>query len=183
MSENNKNIFSKRLIELRKNKKLTQYTLADNLGCSRALISNYEQGRREPDFDTLLKIADYFNVSTDYMLGITNIAEIKELQDTLGDVEDIDDVYLYALKVFNIDTPYLRNAPLEDRLAILYSVIRDVDTSDGRLHVDFKEPENLTTNVNLSSTKLERLLSHTDLSGDKFNLLLDLAVAVKNREK
>lgn len=62
-------MFNKKLIELRKNLKLSQYELADRLGFSRGKLANYEQGTRQPDFDTLEKIADFFGVSTDYLLG------------------------------------------------------------------------------------------------------------------
>lgn len=66
-------MFKKRLISLRKKKKLTQDELAKILGISRGALSMYEIGQREPDFATLKKIADFFHISTDYLLGRTNI--------------------------------------------------------------------------------------------------------------
>lgn len=68
-----KSMFGKRLAFLRKQKGLTQYELAEELDFSRGQISNYEQGSREPDFETLQKIAHFFHVSTDYLLGLTDI--------------------------------------------------------------------------------------------------------------
>jgi len=65
-------MFSKRLAEIRKKRGLSQYELADRLGFSRGQISNYEQGKREPDHETLTKIADFFDVSIDYLLGRTD---------------------------------------------------------------------------------------------------------------
>lgn len=59
----------KKLIELRKEKKLTQSDLAAVLGISRQAYSNYEAGKRQPDNETMLKLAEYFNVSVDYLLG------------------------------------------------------------------------------------------------------------------
>ena len=59
----------KKLIELRKEKKLTQSDLAEVLGISRQAYSNYEAGKRQPDNETMLKLAEYFNVSVDYLLG------------------------------------------------------------------------------------------------------------------
>ncbi|MCW1940177.1 helix-turn-helix domain-containing protein [Bacillus anthracis] len=64
-------MLGKKIAELRKNQKLSQYDLADKLGFSRGKLANYEQGQREPDYDTLKKIADFFEVSTDYLLGRT----------------------------------------------------------------------------------------------------------------
>ncbi|EJR36957.1 helix-turn-helix domain-containing protein [Bacillus cereus] len=61
-------MLGKKIAELRKNQKLSQYDLAERLGFSRGKLANYEQGQREPDYDTLKKIADYFEVSTDYLL-------------------------------------------------------------------------------------------------------------------
>lgn len=58
-----------RLSELRKSKKLTQSDVAFKLGVSRQAYANYEKGSREPDFKTLERMAEYFNVSTDYLLG------------------------------------------------------------------------------------------------------------------
>lgn len=57
------------LIELRKEQKLTQSNMAEVLGISRQAYSNYEAGKRQPDNEILLKLAEYFNVSVDYLLG------------------------------------------------------------------------------------------------------------------
>lgn len=62
-------MFGERLAQLRKSRKLSQYELADRLGFSRGQVANYEQGKREPDYATLQKFADFFEVSTDYLLG------------------------------------------------------------------------------------------------------------------
>ena len=73
-----KHSFSERLKQLRDEQELSQYELADALKLSRGLLGNYEQGRREPDYDTLIFLASYFGVSTDYMLGITEERELNE---------------------------------------------------------------------------------------------------------
>lgn len=62
-------ICGKKLAELREKRGLTQRMLAHRTGITRAAISHYEKGRREPDFATLIILADYFNVSVDYLLG------------------------------------------------------------------------------------------------------------------
>jgi transcriptional regulator with XRE-family HTH domain len=54
---------------LRKSKNLTQEQLAGIFGIKRENISRWENGVAEPSRENLLKIADYFNVSTDYLLG------------------------------------------------------------------------------------------------------------------
>lgn len=61
-------MLGERIAKLRKAKGLSQYDLADRLGFSRGKLSNYEQGSRQPDYDTLKKIADFFEVSLDYLI-------------------------------------------------------------------------------------------------------------------
>ena len=63
------NKFCKRLISLRKSKNMTQQELAKNLGIGKTTISNYETGYSSPDIEMLSKIATYFNVSADFLLG------------------------------------------------------------------------------------------------------------------
>ncbi|PZM61859.1 helix-turn-helix domain-containing protein [Paenibacillus dendritiformis] len=64
-------MFEERLKRLRGIKKKNQQEVADELGISRSTYSGYESGQREPDFDTLRMIADYFEVTTDYLLGVS----------------------------------------------------------------------------------------------------------------
>ncbi|MEF2247713.1 helix-turn-helix domain-containing protein [Paenibacillus sp. IITD108] len=65
-------IFGQRLRGLREGKKITQKELSKILNVSESAIGMYERGEREPNFETIDKIAAYFNVRTDYLLGRTN---------------------------------------------------------------------------------------------------------------
>ena len=67
------NIFGKNLKQLRLEKGLSQRKLGEIFSVSNQTVSTWETGFREPDFDTLIKIAKYFQVSTDYLLGIEEI--------------------------------------------------------------------------------------------------------------
>ena len=58
-----------RLRELRKKRKISQLKLAMDLDMNQNSISRYENLEREADYATLIKIADYFKVSIDYLLG------------------------------------------------------------------------------------------------------------------
>lgn len=60
-----------RLKELRKERKISQLKLALDLNMNQNAISRYENMEREADYETLVKIADYFGVSVDYLLGRT----------------------------------------------------------------------------------------------------------------
>lgn len=78
--------------ELRTKSTMMQRDLADEVGCSTSTIGMYEQNRREPDSDTLRRIANIFGVSTDYLLGNDtpvpdNILPLKtKLIPLLGDI-------------------------------------------------------------------------------------------------
>lgn len=62
--------FAVQLAELRNSKGFTQQQVADATGLSRARLNNYEQGIREPDLDTLIKLAQFYNTSVDSLLGV-----------------------------------------------------------------------------------------------------------------
>lgn len=64
--------FGELLAELRQDHGLTQDQLAEIISVSPGTISNYEHGRHLPDLDKLKMIADYFHVTTDYLLGRTS---------------------------------------------------------------------------------------------------------------
>lgn len=61
--------FGKRLAQLRKERQMTQDDLAAALRVSRSAIGMYEQGRREPDFEFLDTVADFFGVSIGFLVG------------------------------------------------------------------------------------------------------------------
>ena len=63
--------FDKILKLLRNEKNMSQQELADALGISKSSINMYERGERQPNFEILETIADYFNVDIDYLLGRT----------------------------------------------------------------------------------------------------------------
>lgn len=60
-----------RLKELRQNRKLTQRQVAEAIHCSPVVYSRYERGEREPDIETLCRLADYFRVTVDALIGHT----------------------------------------------------------------------------------------------------------------
>lgn len=62
-------MFSNVLQKLRKDARLTQDQIADVLGIPKRTYGSWERNERQPDFEMLGKIADYFNVTTDYLLG------------------------------------------------------------------------------------------------------------------
>ena len=65
-------MIGKRIKQLRIENKLTQQELGEKVGVSQRSIAFYEKEEKEPAYDILIKIANYFGVTTDFIFGITN---------------------------------------------------------------------------------------------------------------
>lgn len=94
-----------RIAALRKNRNLTQDDMSTTLGISRAALSHYEKGRREPDYDTLINIADFFKVSLDYIMGRTDdpLASLDPENREFIDRLELSDDQLMNQLAFTID--------------------------------------------------------------------------------
>ena len=66
-------MFIERLKKLREGMHLNQKQMSEKLNLSYKRYNHYETGKREPDIDIIKNISIYFNVSTDYLLGLTDI--------------------------------------------------------------------------------------------------------------
>ena len=73
-------VFSDRLTEVREERGIKRQQAANDLGITRASLEYYEKGQRKPDTEILLKLCDYYKVSADYLLGISN-AQITATDD------------------------------------------------------------------------------------------------------
>lgn len=91
-------MIGKKIKELREIKQITQEELAKYLGVAPQTVYKYEKEINEPDLKTTSKIAEYFNVTTDYLLGRTDIPDMlnepiqiaASMKDGL-DISDMDD--------------------------------------------------------------------------------------------
>ena len=103
-----------RIAELRKEMNLNQVGLALKLNISQYMISAYETGRHQPTADMLTMIADYFNVSVDYLLGRSNIRSIEDnmSKDNLSEKE------LQMLSLFRT----LPNEKKEQAIGIVFAI-------------------------------------------------------------
>lgn len=109
--------------KLRTSSRLTQNEMAEKLGISRSTIGMYETGAREPDFETLEKIADYFNVDTDFLLGRTE--QTTMLPETIGSyskTRELTEIYLQLSnnnqeRVLTYSKSLLSTQQLDDELA------------------------------------------------------------------
>lgn len=71
-------MFAETLKQLRKSKGLSQKQFAEDIFISPSAVSQYETGHTMPNWENLDRIAKYFNVSTDYLLGTSSIAALEE---------------------------------------------------------------------------------------------------------
>lgn len=96
-------MFDERLKSLRKKWGYTQVSLAETLGVSKGTVAMWETGKRTPDFETLIRLSDLFDVRTDYILGKSNDSSSAKLSD--DDIEqlgrwELESVYTHLMKLY-----------------------------------------------------------------------------------
>lgn len=96
-------MFDERLKSLRKKYGYTQVSLAETLGVSKGTVAMWETGKRTPDFETLIRLSDLFDVRTDYILGKSNDSSSAKLSD--DDIEqlgrwELESVYTDLMKLY-----------------------------------------------------------------------------------
>lgn len=82
-------LFNERLKDIRTKKELTQEEFAKLLNISPSSISLYESGSREPSLTTLINIAKILNVSTDYLLGLSDNEQVVRINISSKDKQEI----------------------------------------------------------------------------------------------
>lgn len=94
-----------KLKELREAKKVTQSQLGEYIGAKKSAISLWESGKRQPDQETLVRLASYFDVSVDYLLGLDSAEQTEKApaQDARAEAKMLlegmdDDQYQAALQ-------------------------------------------------------------------------------------
>ena len=101
--------FSERLYTLRKQKKLSQKELAQKLGVAQASINYWEKAQRTPSVDMVALIANFFNVSIDYLMGLDDkeesLCSLTTFQDELdGYLQELGELKEY-ISTFPDDVP------------------------------------------------------------------------------
>lgn len=117
-----------RIKELRKQQNITQQQLSDYLGITQATLSGWENEKFEIDNNSLMKCADYFNVSLDYLLGRTEEKNANKKDDASSD--DLSE-YLEELRtrpemkmLFNI-TKKATRADVEKAVKVIEAMLQD----------------------------------------------------------
>ena len=96
-------MFDERLRLLRKKHGYTQVSLAETIGVSKGTVAMWETGKRTPDFETLIRLSDLFDVRTDYILGKSNDSSSAKLSD--DDIEqlgrwELESVFTDLMKLY-----------------------------------------------------------------------------------
>lgn len=110
-------MFGKKLKMLRKKSGLTQANLAKKLNISPSTVGMYEQGRREPDSAMLVKIADFFSVSVDYLIDFK-----KDRKKHKKNVDEIADQIEFIIR----NKEYLKNKKNSISTETINSIVKAV---------------------------------------------------------
>lgn len=130
--------FARRLKALRKERAITQQQLADGVGISKGGLSYYENAGRTPDISILERFADYFGVTTDYLLGRTNAQTQKAKLQAVCNHTGLSDKAVIFLSDLKENSPtqlrvinYLLEQAAGD-MDIIYD-LDDTDNYDGSI--------------------------------------------------
>lgn len=119
--------FCDRLRTLRTNKGLSQQDFAKQLGISKSSVNMYERGEREPSFEMLEVIADYFNVDMDYLLGKSEFTNKFQWLQIMNSNQSATNV----LKIAGRDGSYEERRLTDEQLAALKAILSQMpDASD-----------------------------------------------------
>lgn len=143
-----------RLKYLREKNKLSRESLSQKLGISYWALSKYETDGRTPDPDTINKFADFFGVSTDYILGRIDNPEIENVKPTNIPTAN-KEVNPDIKAVLNHERAHWNGKPLtpkqrEIALEILKTVLERIESGET---VEDDEPDNERRKKNVKSTK------------------------------
>lgn len=100
-------MFAQRLRELRRSHNLTQLQLSEKIGTAKSTIAGYEKGVRKPKMAALNGIAQLFNTSADYLIGLTDDKTPKEPSKDLAKVLQAEDFHYKGKKLTNEDLDIL----------------------------------------------------------------------------
>ena len=117
-------IFSKNLRKLREDKHISQKSAAASLGISQALLSHYEKGIRECGLDFLIRAARFYEVTADFLLGITDKPERPE-KSKINKVKSNDCQFQKNGVEFNIYAALYKNL-LTNALTYIFDDMRDI---------------------------------------------------------
>ena len=112
-------VFQIRLKELREATGLSQYSFAKQFGVAQSTVGSWEAGKREPNFATAQRLADFFNVSVDYLLGRTDEKSPAPGEAQNGEKKNV-------VRTIGRDGSYEERYLTDEQLEALKAVIRQM---------------------------------------------------------
>lgn len=186
---------STRIKMLRERERMSREDLAKEIGVSYSAIAMYERGEREPDSEKLLKIAETFNVTTDYLLGKKGISLKDELESKLKRLYLDEYEFKMAIKVFKNNYFYLNDNDDElfdisnnrDNIENAYKVLDDtfsvylVDDNGHfiKTYSDLSEDEQKEIFNIIDSLDLQKFLRSPDNKSINNNQLFNIPILGK----
>jgi transcriptional regulator with XRE-family HTH domain len=111
---------------LREEKKLNQADVAAFLGVSQQAYQRYENGSSEPNADGFIKLADYYNVSVDFLFGRTQVREMNTQDKWLPTPEEVEAVEQKIIDIYTQLSPKLRRAGIGMLMDIIGGFMPDL---------------------------------------------------------
>lgn len=124
----------KMLTKLRHERGLSQKRAADDLGISQALLSHYENGVREPKLDFLIRASQYYDVTTDYLLGISphrQPSRLPEIREDSPEYHGLNSALVIHSVLEEIGDERLTNLVWELVCLALHTVLRQLRRPEG----------------------------------------------------
>lgn len=151
-------IFPERLKQLRQKKGLTQKDIADLVHVNRVTYTNWEKGNREPNFETLLKLASILNTTTSYLLGESDICYgygSKEFEEYMKNNPDIfSEVFINQTRDTIKTLPYLAKKKGKTTDEVFKEITENMPEQAKKIATAFYLTETIEniTNGNISET-------------------------------
>ena len=153
-------IFPKRLKELRQKKGLTQQNIADLVHVNRVTYTNWEKWNREPNFETLLKLASILNTTTSYLLGESDIQYgygSKEFEEYIQNSPDIfSEIFINQTRDTMRALPYLAKKEGKTTDEVFREITENMSEQGKKIATAFyltETIENITNGNNSETTE------------------------------
>lgn len=169
-------LLAAKLAAARKENNYTQEDIAEFLNLSRATITNYESGKRSPDYDTLIKLAKKYNVTTDYLLGLTEAETTDKDKRYICDytglsVETVDKLHSYKIaslckQAFSPDS------------SLDYNAFCEINKNDFNLRIEADNEEAINKTFNF----IKNWLYQGSLTETEILFILDTMICKANKE-
>lgn len=126
--------FGERLRHLRTSHELSQMDLAKQLKTSKSSVNMYERCEREPSLEMLEKIADFFNVDLDYLLGKSDCSNKHALSNTLGNLNvNSGTSNVNLIRIAGRDGSYREKVITDKQMAKFWSMLDEMDDASDDL--------------------------------------------------